>query len=478
MLEEGALGRGRRGSRTSAPGGGSTNQSPHPASRRKKRRTDRRRSRTVRRRQRAKSGLPLLDSRNSLGLGSVVLHRDNALVLELHEGRNLRWPVGAADFTRVRDDDYSMLSAFPKLHVAFRETLLVPLAERLHDLVSPAAVPLTTLSRVPHHVRVEDSLHRPEVALAPSCQALPRDLGRVSAHVTSIRRISMIAGRLSRVTFAHAGAAAWLRPRDRSWDDCPVVPYAEVRNVKLYYERAGSGEPELLFVPGWCCDHTAFQPQFDHFARAHCVTSLDLRGCGQSDAPEDGYSIPQLAEDVVALCAAAGIERPVVVGHSLGGMIAVELAARYPSFASALVLVDPGPIDALPETVEFFRGFAEQLAGRDGDEIRREYVHDMGARDEERARWIVDHMCAVPLSVAAAVIRGVSVWNGREPFTRCLVPVLLIRSNLGDDTDALRLRKIKPDLEVGITVGAGHFHQLEVPEQVNAMIERFLQQSA
>jgi len=52
--------------------------------------------------------------------------------------------------------------------------------------------------------------------------------------------------------------------------------------------------------------------------------------------------------------------------------------------------------------------------------------------------------------------------------------VLLIRSWFGSDTDALRLLEIKPDLEVGITVGAGHFHQLEVPEQVNAMIERFL----
>ena len=48
---------------------------------------------------------------------------------------------------------------------------------------------------------------------------------------------------------------------------------------------------------------------------------------------------------------------------------------------------------------------------------------------------------------------------------------------LADDSDALRLRAIKPDLEVGITVGAGHFHQIEVPEQVNAMIERFLRVS-
>jgi pimeloyl-ACP methyl ester carboxylesterase len=62
----------------------------------------------------------------------------------------------------------------------------------------------------------------------------------------------------------------------------------------------------------------------------------------------------------------------------------------------------------------------------------------------------------------------------REPLALCTVPVLLIRAELHETTDALRLREIKPDLEVGITVGAGHFHQLEVPEQVNAMIERFL----
>jgi pimeloyl-ACP methyl ester carboxylesterase len=256
------------------------------------------------------------------------------------------------------------------------------------------------------------------------------------------------------------------------------VPFAELDGVRLYYERAASSGPELLFIPGWCCDHTAFQPQFDYFSGPHGVTSLDLRGCGQSDAPEGGYSIPQLADDVVAVCGAAGIERAVVVGHSLGGMIAIELAARYPSLASALILVDPGPIDPLPETIEFFRDFAEQLAGPDGEEIRREYVRDMGARDEEQARWIVDHMCAVPQAVAAAVIRGVSEWNGREPFTRCQVPVLLIRARLGENPEALRLREIKPDLEVGITVGAGHFHQLEVPVQVNAMIERFLQQAA
>lgn len=119
-----------------------------------------------------------------------------------------------------------------------------------------------------------------------------------------------------------------------------------------------AASPNLLFVHGWCCDRTAFQPQFEHFARTHAVTTIDLRGCGRSDRPTDGYTIPQMADDLERLCAEVGISRPVIVGHSLGGMIAIDLAARHPSVPSALVLVDPGPIDPLPETVKRFSALA------------------------------------------------------------------------------------------------------------------------
>jgi pimeloyl-ACP methyl ester carboxylesterase len=256
------------------------------------------------------------------------------------------------------------------------------------------------------------------------------------------------------------------------------MPYAERDGLRLYYERAGAGGPELLFVPGWCCDHSWFGPQVDHFAGTHAVTALDLRGVGRSDAPPDGYTIPDFAEDVAWLCADIGIARPVVVGHSLGGMICVELAARHPETPRAVVLVDPGPIDPLPETVDTFRTFAEDLAGPDGEAVRRAWVEDMDAHDEVLARRIADAMCEVPLPIATAVIRGVNEWNGVAAFADCAVPALLIRSWLAPQPDALRLRTVKPDLEVGITVGAGHFHQIEVPEQVNSMIERFLSQIA
>src|SRR5688572_18816261 len=108
------------------------------------------------------------------------------------------------------------------------------------------------------------------------------------------------------------------------------MPFATREGLNLYYEQAGSGEPPLLFVHGWCCDHTSYQPQRDHFGSNHSVTTLDLRGCGQSDTRADGYDIPAVADDIAWFCGEIGTVRPVVIGHSLGGMIGIDLAARHP----------------------------------------------------------------------------------------------------------------------------------------------------
>ena len=71
--------------------------------------------------------------------------------------------------------------------------------------------------------------------------------------------------------------------------------------VALAYEEAGNGDPPMLLVHGWCCDHTYFTPQFERFRHKHRVVAVDLRGHGQSDKPQQDYSMAMFADDLAWL---------------------------------------------------------------------------------------------------------------------------------------------------------------------------------
>ncbi len=254
------------------------------------------------------------------------------------------------------------------------------------------------------------------------------------------------------------------------------MPFARRDNLSLYYERAGSGSPPVVFIHGWCCDHTFFAPQYDHFSASHAVMAYDLRGCGRSDRTAGGYDIPDLADDLAWLCHALGISGAIVIGHSLGGMIAIELAARYPALVRAVIADDPGPIDPLPETRRVYQEFIANMAGADGEAARRAWVEDTAETTEgdELRRRIVETMCAVPRDIAAAVIRGAITWDGVGALAACKVPTLVLRSILGGSNAPPRLLAHKADLHFGVTVGAGHFHQLDAADQVTPMMRRFI----
>lgn len=246
--------------------------------------------------------------------------------------------------------------------------------------------------------------------------------------------------------------------------------------IRLAFDDEGSGDPPLVFVPGWCCDRTLFAPQVDHFRRSHRVVALELRGCGASPVTEDGYDIPSLAADVGALCDDLRLERPVLIGHSLGGMIGLELAASRPDLVGAVIGVDSGPIDPLPDVRSRFAALAETIEDEGGDDARRAYVEALFLPEDDPVarQHTLDMMCAVPARVAADVLRGVVEWDGVAALRGCEAPVLAILSRPVGSNAPDRLLALKPEIEIGVTVGSGHFHQLVVPEQVNAMIERFV----
>jgi len=113
-------------------------------------------------------------------------------------------------------------------------------------------------------------------------------------------------------------------------------------DVTLRWVQWGEQGQPIICVHGLTANAFFFQSFADDLAMDYSVFAYDLRGRGDSDKPEDGYSVPIHAADLAALIDELGLERPIIIGHSLGALIALYFAAHYPDKLSKLVLLDAG----------------------------------------------------------------------------------------------------------------------------------------
>ncbi len=246
--------------------------------------------------------------------------------------------------------------------------------------------------------------------------------------------------------------------------------------VNLAYTDAGKGGVPLLLVHGFCGNHSHLSPQFEYFRRHHRVVAVDRRGHGQSDKPEQTYTIEGFADDLAWLCREIGLYKPVVVVHSMGA-IGLELAAAFPDLLSALVLLD-APFAPPPEAQMGFQQLLGGLASPAYQDVLRQTADSLiflPTDDQQRKAQIVEGMIHVPQQVMVSAWENYLAYDEEAAAAQCWIPLLHLRSIF--PANLCRLRELCPQLVTGETVGGGHFHQLEVPEQVNPMIERFLELS-
>ena len=177
---------------------------------------------------------------------------------------------------------------------------------------------------------------------------------------------------------------------------------------------------------------------------------------------------------VAELAGELRLGRSVVFGHSIGAMVALALSQSAPELVGAVALIDPPPLSK-----EVWKGFAPQLiasfSGPDGPTGRRQFVEQMflPTDDATRRAKIIETMTAVPNDIAIPLVQAIAAFDAMAVLRQCEVPVLTISSAVPTN-DAASLLAANSTMTLGQTVGAGHFLQLEVPEQVNPMIERFL----
>lgn len=228
----------------------------------------------------------------------------------------------------------------------------------------------------------------------------------------------------------------------------------------------------MLFVHGWGCNHAYFAPQQAHFEKTRRTVAVDLRCHGASDALFQEYTVAGFVDDLVWQCNELRLIKPIVVGHSMGGNIALELAAQHPDLPAAIVMIDSV---LFPEIafVEAIRSLSTALHDTCHMPVVQYALSSMflpGDDPAQRAR-IVAEVTATPQRVLASALDSHLIdYDATAAATACHLPVAYIGAE-ATMANLPRFRELCPQLRVGQTLGSGHFSRLHVPEQINAMIE-------
>jgi pimeloyl-ACP methyl ester carboxylesterase len=246
--------------------------------------------------------------------------------------------------------------------------------------------------------------------------------------------------------------------------------------VTLAYHDISRGSPPMLFVHGWGCDHTAFAPQAEFFRRSHRVVSVDLRGHGKSDAPDQDYTMAAFADDLAWLCTELALTKPIVVGHSMGGNVALELAARYPEIPASIVLID----SAILPHESMLNGLRSMVEALRGPDYRAAYQEALLAlclptdNDTRKAQLISSLPKAPQHVIASAFTNHVTDYDPTPAAAGCRVPIAYIGAAI-PIADLIQFRSLTPHLLSAQTLGSGHFSPLFVPDQINGMLSTFVE---
>ncbi len=248
--------------------------------------------------------------------------------------------------------------------------------------------------------------------------------------------------------------------------------------VSIRYRVFGNGEPALILVHCWSCDSTYWDQQLDAFKARYTVVTLDLAGHGDSGTLRGDWSIPAFGADVAAVAARIRNQEIVLVGHSMGGPVALEAARRLRARVIGIVGVDTFTNIGLPpltprELEKRLEPYQRDFAATTRDNVIQRFFKPNS--DPELARRIADDMASNPPGIGIGAMIGMNSMNYAAALGDIDVPIVAINSDrLPTDVDRIRLHA--PTFRVKIIPGAGHFLMIEEAARFNALLEEAVQE--
>jgi pimeloyl-ACP methyl ester carboxylesterase len=252
--------------------------------------------------------------------------------------------------------------------------------------------------------------------------------------------------------------------------------------LNLVCEVRGQGDVALVFLHGWCGDREYWKHQTDAFAADYRVVTLDQAGHGESGKDRKSWTVDSLAGDVEAVVKALGLKRVILVGHSMGGPIALRAAKRMPGTVVAVIGADTlqNAEFKMPEDVrkDFMAAFEKDFKGTMRAGLAG-LVHEK--TNAEMKDWLATRAEAQDPTMALSLMRNLSGLDQKKLLTEAKVPVRCINSAGGFQfftPTAVEINKKYADYNAVTIEGVGHYPMLEKPAEFNQKLRDVLKEFA
>jgi 3-oxoadipate enol-lactonase len=257
------------------------------------------------------------------------------------------------------------------------------------------------------------------------------------------------------------------------------MSYFNQQGCQIYYEDVGRGEAVIL-IHGLGSSTKDWEYQIPELQKEFRVIAVDVRGHGRSGKPVQSYSIPAFADDIFALIEHLQLHKPHIVGISMGGMIAFQLAVDHPGLLGSLTIVNSGP-EVKPRSVKqwlevlkrklFSRILSlEQIGKALGGLLfpRPEQAH---LRQKIEERWQLNNKRAYLASLEAII-----GWSVRERISTILCPTLVISADKDYTPVADKEAYVAqmPHAKLLVIEQSRHATPLDQPERFNQALVNFL----
>jgi pimeloyl-ACP methyl ester carboxylesterase len=233
--------------------------------------------------------------------------------------------------------------------------------------------------------------------------------------------------------------------------------------IEIAYTVNRIGTPNLVLVHGWMGDQSYWNEQVPVLAEAFGVVTVDLAGHGASGLGRDEWSIPSLGNDVKAVVDKLGLKNVIVVGHSMGGYVALDVARKLPGTVVGVIgidtLHDDGSSWDPDNTANFLSPFEQDFPAACSD-----FVTSMFSQTADAAlvQGISDDMCSGPPEIGVALLGAYVAFDRQEAFSQSGVPIHAINTDKWP-TDVEGNLELA-DFKLTLLEGYGHFLMQEAPE--------------